>query len=427
MWVWWISLNALMGSGAPLWAGSLEMLQSWQPRVASARSIPSLQGADVSTLRAFVWRGSWLAVPVQVDELDPRTGLYVLNSGPSPEKADGLFFGNDELLISGASPAERAPAGVQAPCAGSTRWAELKGRIASLSGGDWVYVFSCPALSPRPSREFQLTISAEGSVISMPDHEVQFSQLKPMEPERLVVGRAWGGTGQNILNALHVEGQAQWLGGWVRLRRTLSDFISELKAWKVGPLRIIRRTIPRIRTYGSRYTNEGTFVLDSLHMPGLLTFELHMRSSTDLSRLVSSLVLQVAWEFQLFRGMQLQFAGPVKPVRLEDKEVQQLGERLGQEDSEWIQVTGGQGAFLGRISYRTRSVLEKRLHVSAVGGGRYQVGYTLHGLESASQGHSVYRADFWNLAGKGLANPERILEMQGGEYVESKDKSLATP
>lgn len=255
-----------------------------------------------------------------------------------------------------------------------------------------------------------MLLDENGYRVRLPDHTVRFSKTQPMEPVGLNIDEAWGGTGQNILHALHVEGQAQWLGGWLRLRRTLEDFISELSAWKVGPLRAIRRTIPRIRTYGSKYTNPGTFVLDSLHMPGVLSFELHMRSSTDLSRLVSSLVLHVAWEFRWFKGMALRFSAPISPVVLEKSELALRKDALQAQDSDWIYVEGGQGAFLGRITYDTGGSLEKRLLINDVEPDRFRVGYSLEGLERTSKGHSVFRADFMNLARGSYAEAQRVAE-----------------
>lgn len=384
-----------------LQAGALPpVVRGWELVTLTSKEIPELAGSPGAALRAFSWHravegrpAGWKAELLQVDDVD-ADGRYVLPSGPRAQPGDGVFSGPDELVLLARSLGDAPPADAKAPCDGSLLPLTIGRRGEAVAG--YITLGRCRTGTPEASGDLTHYDRAGREVVTE-DYRIGFDALQVMEPVRLSYQPGMGGTGQNILRALFVEGRARMLGGLLQLRRGLDHMISEELAWKDGPIRVIRRTSPRIHTYGSHYTNPGTFTLDSIHQPGLLAFELQMSSSIDLKNLVSDLLLTVAWDFRAFSGMQLYFSSPIPAVTL-DGRASEEEQRLGEKDAQWMFASGAEGSFAGRLMFKPGLPLEKHLYYVDESGGSMRAGYRLSGLHRIGKGLSWYRAEFWNLA-----------------------------
>lgn len=405
VWALLVTLGASSGTAAPSLELTAELAamsraRGWESITLPAHTLPELEGKPLSSLRVFVWRSRWEAIPFQLDEKDD-VGRYILTEGPQPQRGDGRFTGSDELFLLRRDLGEPSPTGEALPCGEALRLA--LGRRGGGAEGH-VVVTWCSSLAQEPLG------SPGGSLlqrVETEDYRLDFDPQQPMAPVGL---RFRGGPGaeDNLLRGLFVEGEASFLVGLVRVRRGMEHFRSSLVAWKQGRLRSFRRTAPRIQTYGGRYTNEGTFSLDSIHQAGMLTFDLQMHTRSALGSWLSDLVLRVAWDFQGVEGMRLSAQGGPS-VGLVDGRLSPQEQRLEALDSRWLRLDGRLGSYLGLLSYHGGQSLVRRLYYRELGPGLLRAGFELHGLHRAPVGRTWYRATFWNLAGGGEGLAAEVL------------------
>lgn len=392
---------------------SPELLRGWEPITLTPRELPELQGKRLSSLRVLVWRSGWHLIPFQLDEKDEH-GRYVLTEGPQPQRGDGLFSGQDELFLLRRDLGIRPPSLEGLPC-GEGVLLSL-GRQGGMPLGYGVVV-SCPSMGQDISVPAPVSLALG---VETEDYQLRFEGAQPMEPVGLIFKRGLGGSGLNLLRGLFVEGEASFLVGLVRVTRGMEHFRSSLVSWKVGPLRSFRRTAPRIQTYGQRYTNEGTFTLDSIHQAGTLTFDLQMHTSSALGSWLTDLVLRVAWDFQGVEGMVLSTMLGEGVGRV-DGQLSPAESLLESQDSRWLRLEGRQGQFLGMLSYHSAQPLVRRLYYRELGPGQLRAGFELHGLHRAPVGRTWYRATFWNLGRGGAKLGAEVLERQMRPIVRVKE------
>lgn len=407
--------GAAWGTPSIAGAGELIAANGWEPIILRAGALPELAGSAVGALRAYSWQarpegGSWRAELIQIDEVDAE-GRYLLPDGPHAQHPDGRLDGRDELVVLSRAMGARAPREATAPCNG--QWVQVGiGRGTGQPQG-YLTLARCAAGTPTAPGDLS-RYEVSSRTVETEDYTIRFNDKQVMEPVFLAYREGQGGTGQNMLRELFVEGQAKMLGGMFQLKRGLAHMISEEMAWKDGPLRVIRRTSPRIHTYGNHYTNPGTFTLESIHQPGLLSFELQMSSSMPMSRLVSDLLLTVAWDFRRFEGMTLNFSSPLPSVKVDGRE-DEAEKKAESRDARWIFAAGPQGSFAGTLTYKVGLPLEKHLYIvdekaSTPERSGVRVGYTLSGLQRIDKGRTWYRAEFLNLPGADYNACARLMQ-----------------
>lgn len=417
-------LLALTGIGIHLNVQAKEFppdVIGWQEIVLTPKQLPELKGQPLSAIRLYSWSagaGRWNPIPFQIDEVDSN-GRYILPEGPMPQRSDGRFDGRDELLWLERSLGAVAPPDAPSPCEASTQPRLLLPLSVQQEGQGGnrgtVYAATCSPSTPY-SLEDLAKLDAQSGRVETEDHGMTFQPAQPMEPTSLVFKRRYGGTGQNMLHALYVEGRTQFLVGLVKLRRSTEDFVSSTVAWKDGPIRVIRRTAPRIRTFGQRYTNRGTFSLDSIHQPGVLSFDLQMHTSTDLGSFLTDLQLTVAWDFQDFHRMEVLFSSPIPSVTADG--VMTKEERgLKEKDAGWIFVRGPVGTYTGTLRHQNGLRIDKHLFYQDMPGGRLRLGYTLSGLHRVGVGKTWYRAEFLNLNGGDYSAAARLMQLRRSRWT----------
>lgn len=368
--------------------------------------LPELEGVDPARIGLFSYQDRFLPIPFQIDEVD-KFGRYLLAQGPSPQGGRGQFSALDELVFPVGVLGRRAPPGAALPCPAS-RWVELPiARSGDTLARGWVYAGICPASVPRTSED-QIRYLPLLHRVEVPDYRLDFDPNAPMNPVRLTFRDDQGKDRLDMLHGIFLEGQAVLLKGLVRVTRTLKDFRSTLIAWSDGPVRLIRRTGPRIRTFGDHYTNPGTFTVDAILQPGHLVFEVMMHTDRDLSSFMNDLRMSFACDFKRQSGARVLFpevstGGTVNGI-LEGDEL-----KLSQLQPTWIYFSGTQGAFIGRFSHTAQFPVTRRLLYQEPSGDLLRLGYRMSKLHRVTRGRSVYRAEFLNLEGGTFEDARRVM------------------
>ncbi len=276
-------------------AGGLET-GSWRAIVVPARDLSCLHGALADEVALFGCGEECAPIPWQLDERDP-TGAYVLDSGPaaSADVDGGAIDGNDDLVFmwSDAAALRRSPLPGEPLCAVEMS-VEVDGTVRR------VYAARLPGAAPRsPLSYVEFDVAAD--VMRGRSVAVTFAGPTP----RGLALRFGAAAGQQLLDRLKIRAEARFFGIFT-LSRDEDDIESVYEAWRVGPVRILRRERKWIRlAFGYRtpyMETQTTFYRDLVQMP------VQFRLNFAPSQLMSRIEVRAALDFVNLRGWR--FAAP---------------------------------------------------------------------------------------------------------------------
>lgn len=275
----------------------------------SAAELACLHGAAEDEVAILACDEECSPIPWQLDERDPD-GELVLDRGPaaSADIDHGAVDANDELVFMWSDALE-AKGGRGLPgqplcfqrlaidLGGGRRWVyATRHRVGQAPHSPLRYVAYDPAADRMSGRLVDLTFAGP-------------------TPRGLSLRRGRG-AGRDLLDRLKVRVSARFFGLFP-LSRDEDDILSIYQAWRVGPIRVVRRERKWVRlVFGFRtpYLNtETTFYRDYSLLP------VRLRLNYPPAKLLSHIELRAALDFINLRGWRVLAPGMRTPIVVGEK------------------------------------------------------------------------------------------------------------
>ncbi len=278
-------------------AGDKTLTRQSDPVVIKAADAGIPAGAKIESLRVYALsKGALKAIPYQIDEMTAKDD-FVFRDGieKNPEDGDGLFNGNDELVIMARDLGDGV-ADLSEHISGYKAAAEISVRDPVDGGRAFAYVLYFPIKAPARSAVDYATIDPLTSRIVTLHYVLGFSESAPMSISELRVTEAGGGDRVDYCDRFKARFHAKVAG--ISIDKTEEDFINEMVAWIDGPVRVIRRTrsqlrllwnipSPSARMDNIYYYNSFSFPVE-IYLPidmGFIVKDARLRLSGDSPRL----------------------------------------------------------------------------------------------------------------------------------------------
>lgn len=345
---------------------SKDMTRTADPVVIKGREFPSMKGMGLDGFRLFAFcRGQWQPLPFQIDEVD-GDGLYVLPSGKRPNKDTGKgelagrLDDDDELVFMVSDVGDKAPSekgGLGERCA-----AEIEVRDPVSGAKGWAYLMwfeRPPAASPKDYVRFdprQDRVFAEAYTLGYsPAKDLVYTTYMAIPHSGA------GRTDASLLDRVNIRFTASIFLKSITFSRNEDDFVSEVIAYKDGPVRVMRRVAnsmrlalgvqsPKIIAY-SVYYRDSIETPNTMHLPvglGSVAKSIYFEGGSDYTH-------------NAF-GMQFYCSEDTRGV-LADGRMSPQERSLLQAEHEWTVMSGPQGTIMSRVEMGEglKGVLGKRL------------------------------------------------------------------
>lgn len=288
---------------APAAAERAPRSDSWRAVAVAAHLLPCLHGADESAVALFACRTACEPIPWQVDARD-AAGQYVLDSGPAPaDRPRDTVGANDELVFMWSDAASVAADEVAPTLAGLSPQALCAHAVSVELAGERRRVFAVRFAGRAPRSPVRyVEFEPEADVMRGARVALTFAGPTPRGLS-LLAGPA---AGVNLLDRLKIRATARFFGIFP-LSRDEDDVQSVYEAWRVGPVRILRRERKWIRlAFGYRtpyLMTETEFYRDYVRLP--VRFQLNFAPAQLLSRIE----VRAALDFRNLRGWRVHVPG----------------------------------------------------------------------------------------------------------------------
>ena len=342
-----------------------DLQRTVDPVISKGKDLQGMKDLTLEGFRLFAYhRDQWEPVPFQIDEID-EDGLYVLPLGKKPNKDNGKaqlpekLDDNDEIVFMAMDLGDRAPKG---------KWpvrerhaAEIEVRDTLSGGRGWAYLFWSENPSPPSTRDYVRFDPGEDRIHSEL-YTLGYSPAKDLVyTTYMAIPPGCGGSDVNLLDRINIRFTASIFLKSITFSRNEDDFISEVIAYKDGPVRAMRRVAnslrlvlglqsPKIIAY-SMYYRDAIETPNTLHLPvglGTVAKSIYFEGGSDYSH----------------NGLGMQFyssnnpKGVVVDGRMSPQELaMDYGEHV------WTMMSGPQGHILARLEMGPgfREVLGKNL------------------------------------------------------------------
>jgi len=359
--------------------------RDWEPLILKGSRFPGLIGADLSSLEVTAVRhGKLEPIPFQVDEVSDK-GAYVLPEGSEASMEQGRLGANDEIVIMFSDLGERADGGI----AGNAFELEVSER----DGGPHRYAYLATVATPRLSPRRYVSYDPSRNSIETESYRVGMQNGLPVEfalrnlPDEMP---------SNLTDRLKVRLSARVLH-LVRFSFNEDDIRTAVRAWKCGPVRVIRRldhSVELILGLGSpvferhdffyRDMIRNPFVMDLPFAPRLFFGDIRVRIDLDFNDL---------------RGYQVLWSGMASaPVRISDPplRIDSSGAQVS-----WIAIRGGAHTTVQTLAPTPDlAILNRRLYFNDdpdrpdppehLGGEHPGLGYVITGWEKLESGVHLF-------------------------------------
>lgn len=275
----------------------------WMVALVPAERLDCLLGRSEATVAMLACGGRCEPVPWQLDER-AADGRLVLDAGPEPNRDDpaGVFDANDELLWMVADTGRRARPG-ELPAA------ECRLELTVRRGDEvaWVYLVSSAGPAPRSARRY-VRYDAEADRIETDRVAIGFAA----PTARLLALRgADGALGANLLDRLKVRAAA-WFLGLIPLGRDEDDIEHRFAAWRVGPIRALRREYQWVRL--TSWLRTPIFETETLVTRDAMTLPVRLRLNYRPTTFFSDIEIVAALDFRALDGWQVVTSGGATAV-----------------------------------------------------------------------------------------------------------------
>ncbi|MGO9062295.1 MAG: hypothetical protein ACLQU2_33775 [Candidatus Binataceae bacterium] len=299
----------MMLAGAAIFGAAPSAIASprlWQPLLLKGIQLYPLLDTRVDRLEVLAVHGGILEpIPFQVDAVLPN-GKFVLSQGSLPSTGHRVqtVGEGDELAIMMFDLGERATPPVQLP----DRALEIV--VTDPLGGPARYAYIAATRNPRRSTVHYVDYDPKLERIETDHYRLAFRHQLP-DDFRLQNHRREDS--KNLISGFELRGQVAVLS-LLKFRLTESDIDSRLLAYRVGPVRVIRRLGHRFRVFLGFHSPEVSsiefFYRDFAQAP--FTMRLPLR------RLFRSIQGRIAMDFIDLDGFALLASGLNTPIEIGD-------------------------------------------------------------------------------------------------------------
>ncbi len=334
--------------------------------VVFGEDVPALEGTMPDRLAVLAFRNGVLEpIPFQMDERNPF-GFLILDQGPFAETDSdgGRFDENDELVFLVSDAGDRAPASIWASQPDSDLHAEVELSDPVSHQKAWAYVARFPTADAPRSPIRYVTYDPQTDRVTTSVFSMGFPDdgegNRRAYPNYLSVSTDAGGSGKNLLDRLKLRTEAQILWGLLSFSRTEDEFRSKLLAWRVGPVRAIRRVETAMHLmfgiYAPPIAVDNIYYRDFLEAPNVMDVPVNLGSV--LSKLSIRAGLDLSHEAH---GMHVVTADnhDVPPL---DGVMSEAEKHLVTEHQTWQLATGPGGTIMSRVIMGPTLPLEQRLY-----------------------------------------------------------------
>jgi hypothetical protein len=307
--------------------------RQWQPLLLRGVQLPQLLNTPVDRIEVLAIHGGKLEpIPFQVDSV-LMGGLFGLPQGPAPttyvlpqavgpeDEMSMMMFDLGERL---ANPAEMPPRAVEVA-------------VADPLGGSERYAYIGVVKNPRRSPVHYVDYDPQRKIIDTGNYRLGF---KGEFPDEFRVQEGKGELSRNLISGFELSGKVTVLN-MIDIHLAERDVDSRLLAYRVGPVRLIRRVAHRIR------------IFKRIHSPEVSTVEFFYRDFAQapftmrlpLRTLFHDIQGRIAMDFVDLRGYALMASGLAKPVEIGDDTPAEVGDAT---PAAWLALRGD-----GRVMLET--------------------------------------------------------------------------
>ncbi|MFN7955043.1 MAG: hypothetical protein U0610_25175 [bacterium] len=384
--------------------------------------VPALVGSSAGQLVVLAFRdGALSPIPFQMDERNPF-GFLVLDQGPFAEADSdgGRYDENDELVFLVSDAGDKAP---------PTAWAafpdvDLHAEVQLADPVDhhkaWAYVARMKHGEAPRSPTSYVSFDPKADRISTSVFAMGFPDdgegNRRAYPNYLSISTDAGGSGKNLLDRLKLRTDAQILWGLLGFSRSEDEFRSKLLAWRVGPVRAIRRVETAMHLmfgiYAPPIAVDNIYYRDFLEAPNLMDVPINLGSV--LSKLEIRVGLDLSHEAH---GMHVltQDNHDVPPL---DGVMSDAEKNLVTKGQTWQLATGPGGTLMSRVIMGPTLPLEQRLYYldddSTTDGpefvpGVHEIGRDLLGGLNIKKGKHTFNAFLYAISNYHSGDEQRYL------------------
>ncbi len=291
------------------------LVREVDPIVLEGAQVPVLVGMPLDRLGCFaVHDGTWAPVPCQVDE---RTsdGAYVFTAGPeaNPGDGDGRLSANDEWVLEAGDAGERV---VNPPWGeGFKRGVEVALTDPLDGGHAWFYLGAYEQPPPRSSRDY-VRYHAGGQRVEGTSYVLGFSSRAPIVFNTLILKKAYGGTGHDIVDRMKIRLTAK-IWDTIDIEKTEEDYTSDLMGYIDGPVRVIRRTRNRLVLFWK--IPSPSAVQDNYFYGTFFEFPVTVTLPLDMDTFLSECVLRISVDGNGPDGVWFYNSRNASPVSMDGK------------------------------------------------------------------------------------------------------------
>lgn len=327
--------------------------------------VPAMLGSQPWQLGVFAYRDGTLApIPFQMDERNPF-GFLVLDQGPFAESDSdgGRYDENDELVFLVADAGDKAPPSVWGAFPDVDLQAEVQLEDPVSHDKAWAYVARFRRGDAPRSTTSYVSFDPKADRISTSVFSMGFPDdgegNRRAYPNYLAITPEAGGSGKNFLDRLKLRTDAQILWGLLGFSRNEDEFRSKLLAWRVGPVRAIRRVETAMHLmfgiYAPPIAVDNIYYRDFLEAPNIMDVPVNLGSV--LSKLDIRAGLDLNHEAH---GMHVvtQDNHDIPPL---DGTMSAAEKNLVTERQTWQLATGPAGTLMSRVVMGPTLPLEQRL------------------------------------------------------------------
>ena len=361
--------------------------RTWQPLIIKGAQVSPLCKRPLNQLEVFaIRRASLEPIPFQIDQINPD-GSYALPDGPEPHASThaGVLDARDEIVMMMADLGERASPNASMPADA------LEIEMVDPLGGRNRYAYLATDAQPRLSTIRYVDYDATKNSIETDHYRFGFTRDLPTDyaPQSRKYEH-----GPDLIDRFKIRVTTTVLQ-FFHFHVNEDDVDNRLIAWKLGPVRVVRRLTHSVRVvlgirspevvshdYFYRDCVENPFKIRFPWVPRVLFGDIKVRMDLDFTRLDG---YAISWS-----GMN----GP--QITIGDPKLQQMF-KADPPRVEWIALRGEGHVIIQSIAPTSDlQLLDRRLYFNddpiapdppeSVRGEHPGIGYSMTGWENLSSG-----------------------------------------
>ena len=372
--------------------------------------MPSLSGIDIGHLEVLaIHSGKAEPIPFQVDEVS-HEGSYALPEGPAgmPRNPRLTFSPDDEIAMMLSDFGEKGTATTRLPSQA------LEIEVADPLGGSLHYAYVGVTDAPRLSDRRYVAFDPRTDTIETDHYRVGLTNGLPTD---FATQNGVDEHRPNLIDRMKVR-LSTLVIGLIRFSFSEDDIHSELLAWKVGPIRVVRRLSHSVNLllglHSPVFERNDFFYRDHLETP----FKMHFSWAPRI--FFRDIRVRIDLDFNDLSGYELLWSQmPMPPLKIGNREMEQRLAAMGSVPISWIAIRGA-----GRTTVQTLAptpdlpLLKRTLYFNDapnrpdtpehMPGEHPGIGYVITGWENLESG--VHNFDSLLITTRADYSPDVLLE-----------------